>query len=88
MEEMILARSMYIWCILYNFTTVSFLFCSISCISICLNAYDYYYNHLPHSRPAGSTIGIPASANVAYELSKFSSQLKEAIYILGMRMRM
>ena len=48
--------------------------------SVILNAYDYHYNLLPHNRPAGSTMDIPASANVAYELSKFSSQLKEAIY--------
>ena len=54
--------------------------CSISCISVFLNAYEYHYNHLPHSKPAGSTMDIPASANAAYELFKFSSQLKEAIY--------
>ena len=51
--------------------------CSISCISVYLNVYDYHYNHLPHSIPAGSTMDIPASTNAAYE---FSSQLKEAIY--------
>ena len=67
--------SKYLFCI-----NGSSIFCSISCISVFLNAYDYHYNHLPHSRPAGSRMDIPASANMAYELSKFSSQLKEALY--------
>ena len=53
---------------------------ALSRASVFLNAYEYNYNHLSHSRPAGSTMDIPASANVAYELSKFSSQLKEALY--------
>ena len=53
---------------------------ALSHASVFLNTYEYHYNHLSHSKPAGSTMDIPASANVAYELSKFSSQLKEAIY--------
>ena len=78
MEEIILARSTLFCCMFYDsafFINGSSIFCSISCINVFLNAI-----HLPHSRPAGSTMDIPASANVAYELSKFSSQLKEAIY--------
>ena len=72
-------------CILYSSCMVLKMFLikklnvfSISCILMLMNIAITIYHTC--SRPAGSTMDIPASANVAYELSKLSSQLKEALY--------